>query len=238
MLKPSSTSVIFLLSLCAILLVVRGAYLYLAEPGRFPINTVKISASFEHISRAEIEKILDKYNNNSILLPINSLQAELKGLPWARKVDIKRIWPDTLKIMIEEKRPVALWKNSFITDDGSIIKVAMQDIQKQDMVMPLPKLSGPDKQYLEVLHNFERFSKLLAAYGLRADSLNLRENQAWDLYLDDGVVLRLGKRDFEKRILGFCKAYSAEFVDRPEKLTSVDLRYPHGMAVQWNVSNK
>lgn len=221
------------------LLVVKVLYIYLAEPGRFPINTVKISANFEHISRAEIEKILDKYNNNnSILLPISSLQEELLKLPWAKSIEIKRIWPDTLKIKIEEKKPVALWKNSFITNDGSMIVAATQDIQKQDRIRSLPKLSGPDKQYQMVLQNFEKLSKLLAAYGLHADSLNLRDNQSWDLYLDDGVVLRLGKKNFEKRVLGFCKAYSTELVDRPEKMTSVDLRYPHGMAVQWNVSNK
>ncbi|NCX96877.1 MAG: FtsQ-type POTRA domain-containing protein, partial [Chitinophagia bacterium] len=202
------------------------------------INTVKISASFEHISRADIEKILDKYNNNSILLPFSSLQSELSKLPWAKNIEITRIWPDTLKIMIEEKQPIAIWKNSFITSDGSIIAAAIQDIQKQDRVHSLPKLSGPDKQYQEVLQNYEKLSKLLSAYGLRAESLNLRDNQSWDLYLADGVVLRLGKKNFEKRVLGFCKAYSTELVDRPEKMTSVDLRYPHGMAVQWNVSNK
>lgn len=236
--KLSSTNVICLLTFCALLLAVKVIYIFIAEPGRFPINTVKISASFEHISRAEIEKILEKYNNNSILLPINSLQAELRNLSWAKSIEIKRIWPDTLKIMIEEKKPVALWKNSFITSDGSMIAAAAQDIQKQDRIRSLPKLSGPDKQYQEVLQNFEKLSKLLSAYGLRAESLNLRDNQSWDLYLDDGVVLRLGKKDFEKRVLGFCKAYSAELVDKPEKMTSVDLRYPHGMAVQWNVPNK
>ncbi len=221
------------------LLVAKVVYLYLAEPGRFPINTVKISASFEHISRAEIEKILDKYNNNnSMLLPISSLQADLRSLPWAKSIEIKRIWPDTLKIMIEEKQPIAIWKNNFITNDGSMIVAAIQDIQKQNRIRSLPKLSGPDKQYQEVLQNFEKLSKLLSAYGLHAESLNLRDNQSWDLYLDDGVVLRLGKKDFEKRVLGFCKAYSTELVDKPEKMTSVDLRYPHGMAVQWNVSNK
>lgn len=219
---------------------IKVAYLYLAEPGRFPINTVKISANFEHISRAEIEKILDKYNNNSnsMLLPINSLQEELRGLPWAKSIEVKRIWPDTLKIMIEEKNPVAFWKNSFLTSDGSMIDASIQEIQKQDRIRHLPKLSGPDKQYKEVLQNFEKLSKLLSAYGLRAESLNLRENQSWDLYLDDGVILRLGKKDFEKRVLGFCRAYSSELVDKSEKIASVDLRYPHGMAVQWNVSNK
>jgi len=221
------------------LLLVKVLYIYLAEPGRFPINTVKISANFEHITRAEIEKILDKYNNNnSILLPISSLQLELLKLPWAKSIEIKRIWPDTLKIKIEEKKPVALWKNSFITSDGSMIAAAIQDIQRQDRNRSLPKLSGPDKQYQEVLQNYEKLSKLLAVYGLHAESLNLRDNQSWDLYLQVGVVLRLGKKNFEKRVLGFCKAYSTELVDRPEKMISVNLRYPHGMAVQWNVSNK
>ena len=70
-------------------------------------------------------------------------------------------------------------------------------------------------------------------YGLHAASLQLRDNQAWELSLTNGVQLRLGKRDLEKRLLRFCKAYPVVFADKPEQLTSVDLRYARGMAVQW-----
>jgi len=70
-------------------------------------------------------------------------------------------------------------------------------------------------------------------YGLQTAALQLRDNQAWELTLANGVQLRLGKRSLENRLLRFCKAYSAVFADKSDQLFSVDLRYPRGMAVQW-----
>ena len=63
--------------------------------------------------------------------------------------------------------------------------------------------------------------------------MKLRDNQAWELTLRNGVELHLGKRDLEKRLLRFCKAYPAVFAEKLNLLSSVDLRYARGMAVQW-----
>ena len=46
-------------------------------------------------------------------------------------------------------------------------------------------------------------------------------------------MLRLGKRDLELRLQRFCRAYPVVFADKPDELSSVDLRYARGMAVQW-----
>lgn len=237
--KINFTGFIFGLVVCAFLLLARVVYVFIAEPSRFPVNTVKVSANFEHLARSDIEKVLENYNNSSfILLPISRLQAELGALSWAKSVKVKRVWPDTLKITLTEKKPIALWRKSFVTEDGSVISSNEQDLQKQSSISRLPKLTGPLNEQELVLQNFQKLSKLLLSYGLQAESLNLHDNQSWDLYLTDGAVLRLGKRDIEKRVLRFCEAYSAVFADKPNKLASVDLRYPHGMAVQWNASNK
>ena len=97
----------------------------------------------------------------------------------------------------------------------------------------LPHLLGPESQQKEVLQNYEKLSKLLSTYGLSASALKLRKNQAWELSLTNGILLRLGKQDMELRLRRFCKAYPAVFADKPEQLSSVDLRYARGMAVQW-----
>jgi cell division protein FtsQ len=235
--KFSFAGFLSLLIICAILLVVKVIYIYVAAPQRFPVNTVKISASYEHITRKQIEGVLANYSNDSFIsMPVSRLKADLSVLSWAKDIKVKRTWPDTLKIYIVERSPVALWNDSFMTSDGQLIAANDEDISKQNLVKSLPKLIGPDEQQQEVLQNFQKLSKLLSAYGLRAVSLNLHNNQSWDLGLANNVILRLGKRDLEKRVVRFCKAYSAVLADKPEQLASVDLRYPHGMAVQWNGS--
>ncbi|MDP3562704.1 MAG: cell division protein FtsQ/DivIB [Legionellaceae bacterium] len=231
------TSFLTLLIACALLLIARLTYLYLADPQRFPINTIKIAANYQHITRTQLETVLSHYNSDSFIsLPVAQLKDDLNNLDWADNVEIERIWPDTLKITLAEKLPIAIWNHALMTDDGQLFHVSDSDLNKQMLDDALPRLSGPEPQAPDVLQNFQKLSKLLSSYGLRAVALELRNNQAWELGLANGVQLRLGKRDLEKRVMRFCKAYAAVFADKPEQLSSVDLRYAHGMAVQWKES--
>ena len=65
MLKPVRMRDQFFLSMlvvCALLLMGRLAYLYLADPINYPISTFKVEANYQHITRNCLEKILEKYN--------------------------------------------------------------------------------------------------------------------------------------------------------------------------------
>lgn len=223
------TSLLTLLIVCALLLTARIGYLFLADAYKFPINTVKIAANYQHITRKQIELVLSNYLDASFFsLSVRRLKRDLLALDWSDSVNIERVWPDTLKITLNEKLPVAIWNNALMTEEGDIFNVGKEQTDTR-----LPHLSGPDQQQTDVLQIYQKLSKLLSMYGLHAASLQLRDNQAWELSLTNGIQLHLGKRDLEKRLQRFCRAYPVVFADKPEQLSSVDLRYAHGMAVQW-----
>ncbi len=222
-------SVLTVLIVCALLLTARLVYSFLADAQRFPVNTVKIAATYEHITRKQLESVLAHYLSSSFfLLPVYRLQQDLLALDWSEQVTVDRDWPDTLKITLVEKAPVAVWNDALMTSEGGVFQIG-KDLSETN----LPRLSGPNQQQKDVLQIYQKLSKLLTTYGLHAVSLQLRDNQAWELSLSNGVQVRLGKRDLEKRLLRFCRAYPAVFADKPEQLIRVDLRYARGMAVQW-----
>ncbi|OCH97841.1 cell division protein FtsQ [Legionella jamestowniensis] len=226
--KLRYASFLTLLIIVALFLAARLVYLYLADPKRFPISTVKIAASYHHITHKDLESVLTKYLNSSFFsLPVGKLYADLSAFDWSNKIQVERIWPDTLKIILVEKVPVATWNNAMITEKGELFN------QGGRLDTSLPHLSGPANQQKEVLQVYKKMSKILSVYGLHAASLEWRDNRAWELTLANGVQLRLGKRDLETKIIRFCKAYPAVFAEKSEQLVSVDLRYPRGMAVQW-----
>lgn len=227
--KTRYTGLLTLLILCAFFLTARLVYLFLADSHRFPINTIKIGATYQHINRKQLEEILSTYINASFFtLSVSRLQKDLASLDWADEVNVERIWPDTIKIMLVEKSPVAIWNNALMTAEGELFNEG-----KPIPETNLPRLKGPVQQQKDVLQIYQKLSKLLAIYGLQAVALDLRENQAWELTLSNGVQIHLGKRDLELRLQRFCKAYSIVFADKPEQLAGVDLRYARGMAVQW-----
>ncbi|HAT1660067.1 TPA: cell division protein FtsQ/DivIB [Legionella pneumophila] len=218
-----------LLILSALLLAGRLGYLYLADAERFPITTIKVAATYEHITHKELENVLAKYLDASFfLLSVKGLQSELNSMSWIDTAYVERVWPDTLKIKLTEKKPVAIWGNALMTRDGKLFN---QGSVPSDL--DIPKLKGPQSQQLEVLQVYEKLSKILSSYGLNASGLYLRDNQSWVLLLNHNVKIYLGKKELEERLLRFCKAYPAVFAEKADQLAGVDLRYPRGMAVQW-----
>lgn len=214
----------------ALILAARLVHVFLSNPVRFPIHTVQIEASYEHITREVLEAILSPHLQESFFaVSVRTLEEELLALDWSQSTHVSRIWPDKLKVRVVEKKPVAVWNQSFVDADGALFAVG----QVAEGVYNGPYLYGPERQQQEVLQTYTKLSKLLSVYGLGAASLHLRENQAWELVLTNGIKLRLGKRDLEERLRRFCRAYPAVFGDKPELLSSVDLRYARGMAVQW-----
>ena len=204
-------------------------YLYISDASQFPINTVKISASFQRISRQQLETVLSNYQQYSFFsLPARRLQQALQSLDWADTVSVNRIWPDLLSIKVVEKEPVAKWNQSLITADGRLFSAGVADEG-----FGLSELSGPDNQKNDVLQIYQKLSKLLSSFGLNVALLKLHDNQSWDLSLTNGIDLHLGKQDLEKRVERFCKAYQETLATKLEQLASVDLRYERGMAVQW-----
>jgi cell division protein FtsQ len=223
------TGLLLLLMACALLLTVRVVYLFLADAQLFPIHTVKIVANYQHITRQQLERVLSSYLDASFYsFPVKRLQADLLALDWSDQVYIERTWPGTLKITVIEKKPIAIWNDVLMTDAGELFNVG-----KKQSETTLPRLNGPEDQHKDVLQMYQKLSKLLATYGLRAVSLQQRDNQAWELFLMNGVRLLLGQRDLDKRLLRFCKAYPVLFEEKFDQLMSVDLRYARGMAVQW-----
>ena len=205
------------------------AHLFLSDGQHFPIATVKVTANYQHISREQLSAVLSNYRDASFFsLPVKQLRQELANIPWSDSVVVERVWPDTLKIILTEKQPVAVWNDDLMTASGDLFNVG-HEIDAPE----LPRLMGPEHQQTEVLQIYQKLSKLLSVYGLQAGSVTLRDNQAWELKLTNGVELHLGKRDLETRLLRFCKAYPAVFAQKLNVLNSVDLRYARGMAVQW-----
>lgn len=217
-----------LFSSLALLLLLRLCYLYISDVERFPIHSIKIAAVYQAVTPEEVGRIFSQYLNTSFFVfPVRKLYADLMKLDGIREVGIERIWPDTLNVRLVEKIPIAYWNHALLTERGELLK------EVKGNVLVLPHLIGPENQQLEVLQIYKKMSKILASYGLSLSHLEQRNNQAFELTLMNGVVLRLGKNDIEKRLLRFCKLNHDIFSKKQAQLASVDLRYPKAIAVQW-----
>jgi cell division protein FtsQ len=84
------------------------AYRQTQGDARFAVKTIEIAGT-THTSRAAIDAITRQYvGANLFRIDIARLQADLRRLGWVKRIEAEKKLPDTLRIRIVERTPVAL----------------------------------------------------------------------------------------------------------------------------------
>src|SRR5690606_7914846 len=101
----------------------------------------------------------------------------------------------------------------------------------------LPELVGPEGKQAEMTGRFLDAEPRLVAVGLRLTRLTLDERGAWEIALDNGVTLRLGREHVDERFDRFLRAAARVVAARAGEIAYVDLRYANGFAVGWRAGS-
>ena len=103
---------------------------------RFAIRHVEIAGT-QHTSRADLDALRSRYAGKNLFhIDIDRLRHEVVSLPWVSRVEIEKKLPDTLRILVVERVPVALAE----TDNG----VAYVDEQGNAFAGLSPAVGDPD----------------------------------------------------------------------------------------------
>ena len=131
-------------------------------------------------------------------------------------------------------------------------KAFQADVER--LTQALPAFFGPEGSEQLALKNFINLNDLLDYKGLVIDELVLSERFSWQLTLNDGVMLNLGRENRVKRIQRFMdiypliKEYSSTLNKEKNKKKNklkkeenqavdyIDLRYDTGLAVGWKTT--
>jgi cell division protein FtsQ len=219
---------LLLLLLLAILLII--GYTYVNDPAIWPIRSVQITTQVNYVEPADIQERVSAYASSSFFaIKMSALQRDLETLPWIESVSIERVWPDTLKLAITEREPIARWKQTALISSKDELFYPEQEYAQE-----LPQLSGDDAHYKEVLTAFKRFDKALSAEGLSIVALDLSPRSAWSAQLDNGLALYLGQDDIDARLARFTKVLHR--LTLGPDVVYVDLRYTNGFVLGNNKS--
>jgi cell division protein FtsQ len=84
------------------------AYRHTQSNQRFAVRTIEIDGAV-HTPRAALDRITQQYVGlNLFQIDIDRVQQDVRGLGWVRRIDIEKKLPDTLRVKITEREPVAL----------------------------------------------------------------------------------------------------------------------------------
>jgi cell division protein FtsQ len=210
----------------SVLAVLYGAIYYTVHlPGLFPLQSVRLSDAPQRVDASEVLQVMrNEVQGNFFTVDIERLRQSLENLPWVRSVSIRREFPLSLEVQLEEYQALARWNNSALVDRQGEVFVA-----KSEQVMP--EFVGQDGTAVEVTQHYAQFSQQLASLDLQVTRLVLSPRHAWQLHLSNGMVLELGREDMQQRLARFVQAYPYSLAQIQSRVKYVDLRYSNGFAV-------
>jgi cell division protein FtsQ len=200
-----------------------------------PIEKIKVIASYEHVDQKVLQEIITPSvsdNRASFFgLDIVGLKRQILQLPWVKGVYVKRVWPGTIEITVEEQKALANWKNAqLVNEAGDLFSPPKETFPKN-----LPLFSAPQDYVKTVLHEYFVLQNILQKLNWEIAGLDLDDTLSWHISLNNGVNIFLGSNDIEKKLQDFIELYpNIQSDGKHNKIRSVDLRYTSGFAVKWN----
>ena len=194
-----------------------------------PIREVTFVGDMQRVDVAELNRVAGGIRGSMLRTDLNDVKAAIRQVRWVRNVDVRRRFPATLEVSVEEHRPFAKWKSAE-TEQASLVNI-FGEVFEADLDEILPVFSGPQGSSKDVMASYTAFKSQLAAIDRTPVAIALSARRAWQVRLDNGVQLELGRSEAGTRLARYVKAYP--FVPAIQVADArVDMRYPSGMAVK------
>jgi cell division protein FtsQ len=225
-----------LLALTLLALLYAALQLLLRSP-LFPLREVIVQGVLAHTARAEVERATaGRVAGNFFAADLAEVRAGLERLPWVRRVQLRRVWPDRIEAALEEHVALARWGDAgLVNEHGERFRGRASEADEAR----LPLFAGPAGTEAEVTRRYWRFTELLTPLGETPERVILTPRHAWQLRLAGGLQLELGRdsaEPVERRLVRFVAAYPLTLGLLPRQPDGeprhVDLRYPNGFALR------
>ena len=201
-----------------------------------PVRQVALQGELRHVTREQAEGAAGAAAKGTFLsVDLDAVRRAFEALPWVRKVEVRRLWPDRLQVAIEEHVPLAHWGADtrgmrVVNQFGEVFEGELSDADH------LPQFAGPAGSAQEVTRRYGAFRQTLAPLKLEPRQVLLSPRDAWQLRLSNGLTLELGRDQLKEpvsdRLARFVAFYAQTLGRLNRRLDYVDLRYPNGFALR------
>ncbi len=200
-----------------------------------PVTHVMIQGDFQFASKADVHAAVAALSAGDFMtLDLDELRETLLAEPWLHSISVSRVWPSSIKVVVEEEHPIARWgEDSFLNRYGEIVQV--DDLSS---LQHLPVLWGDDSEAYDIARDYLTMSRLLDNHELTISALSVGEEGSWVLELDGKFVVKLGDKNLSLRVERFLYLYQQQLKTTHREFTSIDMRYPSGIAVSWKSINQ
>jgi cell division protein FtsQ len=195
-----------------------------------PVRQVTFVGSTQRLSSAELEALARSIETSPERPSLANVREAARRVRWVRDASVRRVSIDSLEIRFETYEPLARWNDDALVSTSGEVFVA-------DYEGPLPQFRGADAVAPLMTREYPALLAAVAPLASRLVELHLNARGAWQVTLESGLVLELGRKDMEARVARFVSAWP-ELVARGVNQLHADLRYANGFALQKRENKK
>ncbi len=208
-------------------------------PTVLPVKNVQVPGEMYFLDKEAVKlTVKNNISGGYFTVDLNNVREILLQEPWIKNVSLRRQWPASLDVLIDEQVPVAYWNNDgYISEKGDVFKPVFIDKE-----LNLPNLNGPEGQHNNVWKFMNTLYKETALLNYEVVRLKLDDRRAWQLVIaghygeeNAQIEVKLGRFDTEKRMQRFVSILPALTIKNGllgNNIKVIDMRYPNGFAVQ------
>lgn len=231
-------------------LVLAGLALALHQLARLPIFGIRHIQVEGDVTRNSVASLranaMPHVSGTFLTLNLQQASSAFQAVPWVRTAVVQRVWPNRLRVRLEEHRPAAYWEakpdgadaqseasveRALVNSFGEVFEANLGDVEDDD----LPVLAGPEGSSVAMLAMWQQLNALSQKLGESARRLDLSGRGSWRLTLEKGAVVELG-RGSETEVLARFGQFAASITQISSRyqtaVLSADLRHHDGYAVR------
>lgn len=205
----------------------------------FAIRTVTVMGDVEHSNALTLRaNVTPRLSGTFLTLDLEAARQAFEAVPWVRRAVVQRVFPDRLKVVLQEHQAVAYWNaegdSTLVNSFGEVFEANVGEVEQE----ALPRLSGPQGQAALVLAVYQALQPLFARLELVIEQLELTGRGGWRAQLDSGAVIELGRGEQDevversRRFLATLPQVTSRYGRTATTLESADLRHQDGYAIR------
>ena len=208
----------------SVVLILYGVVRYVLHLPVFSIHAVTLRETPKRVPVELIQRVVrEQISGNFFTIDLNKTRAAIEQLPWVRQVSIRRIFPWSLEVQIEEHKALAKW-------NGKNLVNTFGEVFAEQTEQALPAFFGQPSSAAEMSRMYDKFSQDLMPIKLEVEQISLSPRYAWQIRLNNGIVLELGREQMQQRLERFVSVYPYSLTAEKQNVMHVDLRYRNGFA--------
>lgn len=211
---------------------------FLEDEQQAPVQDIVVSGDRIFIDDQKIQILIKQSQPGSFFeLDVNQTHQIVEAMPWVYRASVRKRWPNGLEVFVVEQQPAAIWNGDMLLNqygDAFDAQISSADLSSK---ISLPNLYGPGGSEQTALQGYRNMQSLLDATNLYIVEMFLSERFAWNVQLNNGIKLNLGRTEFIDRLQRFVDLFPL-ISEQDRQVDYVDLRYDTGLAVGWKTLDK